>query len=214
MSRMGKGLGIRRSPADRSVADRSPVDRSSGVRSVVGGRARLDRPRRGGAPSYPADVAGVSRAGAGRRARPVSSIRSAASSRPDAVRGCGWDDVYFPMLAEAGPVVLTRRGRLVVSLLVLVLALAGFAMMGRGADAVVNSGYERGAATQRSVDTGAELDSVVVRPGDTVWTIAEQVAPDADPRATIDRIKDLNGLDDLGAVRIGDRLVVPGGAGH
>lgn len=189
MSRMGKGLGIRRSTVDR---------------------ARMDRPRRGGAPTYPADLAGVGRAAADGRVRPVSSVRAAVvPSGPDRVRACGWDDVYTPPLAEAGPVVLTRRGRLVVSLLVLVMALAGFAMMGRGADAVVNSGYDRGAATERSTGSDDGLDSVLVQPGDTAWTIAEEVAPDADPRVTIDRIKELNGLSDLGSLRVGDRLVVP-----
>ncbi len=33
----------------------------------------------------------------------------------------------------------------------------------------------------------------VVQPGDTLWSIAEQVAPDADPRAVVDALREANG---------------------
>lgn len=42
---------------------------------------------------------------------------------------------------------------------------------------------------------------VVVQPGDTLWSVAQRVDPGADPRAVIDRIKELNGLQ-------GDTVVV------
>ena len=35
---------------------------------------------------------------------------------------------------------------------------------------------------------------IVVEPGDTLWGIAERVAPEADPRATVRRLAEANGL--------------------
>jgi hypothetical protein len=46
----------------------------------------------------------------------------------------------------------------------------------------------------------------VVQPGDTLWSIAVALAPDADPRATVDRLVDANGADEL---EVGQRLVLP-----
>ena len=47
----------------------------------------------------------------------------------------------------------------------------------------------------------------VVQPGETLWSIAEQVAPDGDVRATVDRLADLNGG---AAIQVGQRLIVYG----
>ncbi|MGW1678664.1 LysM peptidoglycan-binding domain-containing protein [Saccharopolyspora sp. NPDC002376] len=49
---------------------------------------------------------------------------------------------------------------------------------------------------------------VEVRAGDTLWGIADQVAPAGDPRAVVTRIVELNGLDTT-AVEAGRLLVVP-----
>ena len=49
---------------------------------------------------------------------------------------------------------------------------------------------------------------VVVRPGDTVWSIAEAAAGGADPRALVDAIATRNGID-AGAVVPGQSLVIP-----
>lgn len=35
---------------------------------------------------------------------------------------------------------------------------------------------------------------IVVEPGDTLWGIAERVAPEADPRSTVRRLAEANGL--------------------
>jgi hypothetical protein len=42
--------------------------------------------------------------------------------------------------------------------------------------------------------------SVVVRPGDTLWSIAVGVAPEEDPRAVVDALVEVNGLDGVGLV--------------
>jgi LysM domain-containing protein len=49
---------------------------------------------------------------------------------------------------------------------------------------------------------------VVVRVGDTVWSIAEGAADGADPRALVDAIAARNGID-AGAVVPGQSLVIP-----
>ena len=47
---------------------------------------------------------------------------------------------------------------------------------------------------------GAEY---VVRPGDTLWTIAAEIAPDDDPRAVVDALREANGGAEL---QVGQRL--------
>jgi nucleoid-associated protein YgaU len=52
----------------------------------------------------------------------------------------------------------------------------------------------------------------VVRGGDTLWSIAGRVAPDADPRAVVDALVRANHLRDA-AISPGQTLRVPGSAG-
>ena len=49
---------------------------------------------------------------------------------------------------------------------------------------------------------GGTVSAVTVEPGDTLWSIAQQFDPQADPRAVIDQIRTLNAL--------GDDTIVPG----
>ena len=58
----------------------------------------------------------------------------------------------------------------------------------------------------------AETRIYVVRPGDTVWSIAQGIeGPGADPRALVDRLIAANHVAN-GIVRVGDRLEVPADA--
>jgi hypothetical protein len=91
---------------------------------------------------------------------------------------------------------LTRRGRIVVFLTVLAIALAGFALLGSPA---VSTGQAHHAAQH----------TVVVRGGETLWDIASRIAPGEDPRVVIGDIVDLNNLADAGSIRIGQELFVP-----
>jgi hypothetical protein len=52
--------------------------------------------------------------------------------------------------------------------------------------------------------------SVIVLPGQSLWTIASQVAPSADPRSVIQQIIDLNALGGT-SIQPGQRLLVPRG---
>jgi hypothetical protein len=54
------------------------------------------------------------------------------------------------------------------------------------------------------------LTSVVVHPGQTLWSIALQAEPSADPRVVMQEIIDLNALQS-GSVEPGQRLWVPRG---
>jgi Tfp pilus assembly protein FimV len=49
---------------------------------------------------------------------------------------------------------------------------------------------------------------VVVRPGDTLWSIARRVRPAADPRASVASIMDINAVD-AGSLTPGQALIVP-----
>lgn len=51
---------------------------------------------------------------------------------------------------------------------------------------------------------------IVVEPGDTLWGIAEQVAPESDPRATVRRLAEANGLESTVLVP-GMEILVPAG---
>ena len=67
-----------------------------------------------------------------------------------------------------------------------------------------------------ALGTGADAERVarssyVVREGDTLWSIAERVAPDADPRPVVDALAAVNGVD-AGSIVPGQLLVIPAGA--
>ena len=99
---------------------------------------------------------------------------------------------------------LTRRGRVVVAMLLAAfsLLLAALAWMAIAARAqAADSGPPPGAVYQN-------LTSVVVHPGQTLWSIASQAEPSADPRVVMQEIIDLNALQGS-SVEPGQRLWVP-----
>jgi LysM repeat protein len=65
-----------------------------------------------------------------------------------------------------------------------------------------------GTATERPVPV--DQRSIVVQPGQTLWSIAKDVAPDRDIREVIYEIRRINGLDNA-MVRSGQTLVLPSG---
>ncbi len=83
---------------------------------------------------------------------------------------------------------LTRRGRiLLVALLIFAAGLIGL-VAAHGAAAT-------GTGVPPSV-LEKNLSQVVVHPGDTLWSIAARAEPHADPRRVIERIADINALQD------------------
>jgi hypothetical protein len=102
---------------------------------------------------------------------------------------------------------LTRRGRLVVTVMLIaaslsLVALAWLAIAARAAQAS-DGGQSPGAVYQN-------LTSVVVHPGQSLWSIASQAEPTADPRAVMQQIIELNALRGTSVVP-GQRLWVPRG---
>lgn len=96
----------------------------------------------------------------------------------------------------AGHIRLTRRGRLVLLVAAVLCMLLGFSL------------GNTLSSTAGSISPPAESHSIVVQPGQTLWGIATQVAPHADPRATVQQIIVLNHLPSTG-LQAGETLSVP-----
>lgn len=94
---------------------------------------------------------------------------------------------------QVAPVRLTRRGRIVLLLVLLALAV-GLAALA--------------AAPGQAADPAGPPPTTVVAPGDTLWSIAARSAPGRDPFRTIDEIRRLNGIRDY-TVHPGQRLIMP-----
>jgi nucleoid-associated protein YgaU len=108
-----------------------------------------------------------------------------------------------PLAPRAGreaypPLRLTERGRRVV---------AGLS---------IAIGLSIAAATVVTVQLGdrdgglqlAGASTVVVQPGDTLWSLAQEAAPEEDTRAVVDAIVELNGLRDVDLLP-GAELLLP-----
>ncbi|WP_282837111.1 LysM peptidoglycan-binding domain-containing protein [Microbacterium flavum] len=112
-------------------------------------------------------------------------------------------DITAPAFAPRVPATrlrLTARGRRVLAALAAlpaVLALAIAIVSGGGALASGEGGAPAGAFTQ-----------VTVVPGDTLWSIAQDAAPSADPRDVVDEIIRLNALSS-GALVAGQTISLP-----
>ena len=157
---------------------------------------------------------------AGKKEAALPSAAQVPAARPPVARQSVAQQVTLPGVARssgpapgdrcpAGPHQDTAdpaRGRIVVAGLitasvVLVAALAWLAGTAR-AD-VAGSGAPSSAVYH-------SLRSVVVLPGQSLWTIATQAEPSADPRSVIQQIIDLNALGGT-SVHPGQRLLIPRG---
>ncbi|CAN7236709.1 LysM peptidoglycan-binding domain-containing protein [Microbacterium sp. LjRoot45] len=110
------------------------------------------------------------------------------------------DIAAAPSLTSATRLRLTVRGRRVVAFLAALPAIAALSIAivsGGGALASADHGAAEGAFT-----------TVTVLPGDSLWSIAEEVAPAADPRDVVDAIARLNALGSAELVA-GDTLAIP-----
>lgn len=96
----------------------------------------------------------------------------------------------------ASSITLTTRGRIVVGLGLTFIALLAWITLGGGtADASIGQ-------------SPAVSQFVVVQPGESLWSIASDIAPAHDPRDVIMRIRETNGLGTQ-HVYPGQSLVVP-----
>jgi LysM repeat protein len=101
----------------------------------------------------------------------------------------------------AAPLRLTRRGRVVVAIAAALL-LAALSLV------ITASAQATNHPVPRTAQQG--LAQVIVRPGQSLWSVAENADPDADTRAVIQQIIELNGLTG-DVVFAGQRLWVPRG---
>jgi hypothetical protein len=103
-------------------------------------------------------------------------------------------------VAPRGGLRLTRRGRVVVLLSLVVLLLVAFSLGRVGTQA---------APRPTSNHLSTPLPQTVVRPGETLWSVASRIAPGQDPRAVISAIEDLNGITDDQSLQAGQLLLLP-----
>jgi hypothetical protein len=92
-----------------------------------------------------------------------------------------------------GGVRLTRRGRVVAVLFLLVLAALALAYASPASDAATPSGPPT---------------IVVVNPGDSLWSIAARYLPSRDAPGAVEEIRRLNGLDGY-TIYAGEHLTLP-----
>jgi LysM repeat protein len=120
-------------------------------------------------------------------------------SRGQPIRGKGIRSQATPSQSASVPLRLTRRGRVVVAVAA-VLLLAALSL-------VITASAQ---ATNHPVPRPAQqnITQVTVRPGQSLWSVAETADPDADTRVVIQQIIELNGLTG-NAVFAGQRLWVP-----
>ena len=101
-----------------------------------------------------------------------------------------------PRARSRSQVRLTRRGRLVVFLLALLVVAAAAVWLAAGS------------AASREAGDPARVEVVTVAPGDTLWDIASDAAAGDDVREMMQRIQQLNALDG-GTLYVGQDLRVP-----
>src|ERR1700750_3236438 len=105
-----------------------------------------------------------------------------------------------PRDTPVAPLRLTRRGRVVVALAAALLVTMVSLLLAGVAQATNDSPSPRAAREN--------LVQVIVRPGQSLWSVAESADPDQDTRAVIQQIIDLNSLNG-DTVFAGQQLWVP-----
>ena len=127
--------------------------------------------------------------------RPMVSMTGRPTRLPAGLLRC--DEPFRPHPAPpAGRVRITRRGRLLLTLLA-----AGLLLV---AISVGRTGSQAATATE----TGPSLSQTTVQPGETLWTVAQRIAPRNDPRDVVAQIRRINHLHSS-SLRAGQQLLLP-----
>lgn len=141
----------------------------------------------------------------------VTSVRNTAGVRAREVSGpTAGSAVRSPWHGIAGTrhrraVHLTRRGRLFVVMTVAGLLLGAFAVGRSDVQAVAAAQPGAGATPTASEPVPART---TVQRGDTLWAIAQQIAPGSDPRDVVHQLRRLNDLP-AGGLQAGQQLLLP-----
>lgn len=124
---------------------------------------------------------------------------TATAQRPTAFGITEFGAQVSPRVAPTAPrLKITRRGRLVLSAVIaapLVIA-------------AVTVGMNAGGAVANSSSSHTSFEYETIASGETLWHLAETVAPAADPRDVIADIMRLNGLETASVVP-GQRIAIP-----
>ena len=194
----GRTVGIRAVRGPAPVSETAPAAVAADVVAPAGQAitrpVTADRPVRS-----QASATGTTR---GRTDSHRAAASRPAASRPasgQAARGHAPDN---QATATAAPLRLTRRGRAVIAAAAALLVVTVLLIAASAAQATSHSVPPR--AAEQS------LSRIVVRPGQTLWSVAESADPDADTRLVIQQIAELNGLTG-DVVQAGQRLWVPRG---
>jgi nucleoid-associated protein YgaU len=127
------------------------------------------------------------------QAAPLAPSQPAAAQGPAATRPAAPAAARSAAQSPAHtPVRLTRRGRLVVTGMAVLLVAAGSVALAGAAQAIGHSGAQARPGTAGAA--GAAITKVEVRPGQSLWTLAEAYDPNADTRQVIQEILQLNSL--------------------
>ncbi len=190
MSAMPAEAEPRRAPVPLSPVTVRP--RHGGLRVVpaAGQPTRPARPRPRPAGARVHHPTGVRACSAALRAEPPSAVLgirlAPPSRREDSALGLR----------------LTRRGRVVLAL-VAAAAATVFGLAAASAAQAADHSASPGSAAH-------SLSRIVVQPGQTLWSIAVQADPHADPRLVVQQIMAANSLPG-GSLQAGQRLLVPQG---
>lgn len=106
-------------------------------------------------------------------------------------------------LATRRPPPRVHAGLVAAAVVALLVVMAGSVAIGRGALAGLAPAPPAAASAPAA---GPDATTVVVHPGDTLWSIARRVQPRGDVRPLVDRLVAANGST---VVVPGDRVVVP-----
>ena len=107
---------------------------------------------------------------------------------------------YGAATAPAARLRLTVRGRRVLAFLAALPAVVALSLaMVAGGSAI---------AARDDIAPSASFETVTVMGGDTLWSVAADIAPAADPRDVVDAIARLNALDGV-TIAPGQRLAIP-----
>jgi hypothetical protein len=91
---------------------------------------------------------------------------------------------------------ITRRGRLVLLVLSAVILLA-----------VISVG-RAGSQAATAPESGPALTQTTVQQGETLWTVAQRIAPGHDPREVVAQLRRINHLP-TSSLRVGQQLLLP-----
>jgi LysM domain len=190
-----------KAPASQGPSSQAPADQTVRSPAAATGSARTPPASSGPGRALAASTGPVRPPGSSSRMAGAQAVRAQAV-RAQAVRAQAVRAQAVRAQAATVPLRLTRRGRAVIAVAVAILVTAVSLIASGVAQATSHSVPPRAA--------GQHLTRVVVRPGQSLWSVAASADPGADTRLVVRQIVELNGLAG-DVVLAGQQLWVPRG---